>query len=570
MITLQDLNFSYDKGNIDQLLSNLSTLITVDTHIIDIPELLGGATNDMITYLSNNFEINMETLAQKFEEYWNNQAQALRDEIEANLALDPNKLYDIEVTRAQTALNAIKFNNKTETELINYIVSNYIVNATVENSLKFDGYSRDAFVDYLRVALIPENAKNANTLAGMDYDTIKTDILNSVTSGSGQLDLVKDKVENEWISYKAADALKLQGKSLDEIMQDVINTKVNNAVNADGVNGYTYQDIVDSIDSISQNKVDAAIQSTNQTLIDIIKATKVLNSFKADEATNALKFNNKSEVDWKNIIIGTKVDNAVNADELGNLTAGEWSTMITDSVTSLTNDLLNGNIIPKKAQEPVSINGVSVADFDNHIRDIAAQVAGAGVTADDALKFASLTKEQWEQHIIQDLKVNYATEADISLDSNKLGGLTLDSVLQKGANEFAAKIISPTFTTDDNATFGQNILHKINENFSQRESYSTIDPSILSDGFYEIHISYVKDSTNTIDLISSEEFLNFDSKKIFEIQYTYNSSDLITQRKYILFNPDDITDFIEYTYNYSYDSNGNLINVINNTPIIPV
>jgi len=418
-LTLEDLGFEFDDSALNDVETQANNgIIKPDTVIVDTPVLINDFLKDIVDGLKNLFQSNLENLAADFDEWFTQKATDLKNEIEETLSLDPDTVYNIQVTHAQEADNSTKFNNKTYSEMVSDIYTNYISTATVANSLKFNGKTMDDYDNYIKTELKPL-ASDTEKAFGYDFDSLKATILADVSTSGGGVDLstVQNNVENVWTAYKAKDSEKFDGKTSTDWQTNIIpNIKVNNAVNADKINNVDYDTLIESIDTMIQNHLSTSISSDNTDLINIIKNVKVTNASQADSAVNATKFDGNTSDDWKSIIIPTvKVNNAShadNSDKLGGITADGWQSKL-DTLQSTIQTKVETEWTAYKAQTVLKINGIDVDKFDDHINDLISDaLSGINDLNVDAKRFDGKTSEEWQTDIIPNIKVNNAAHAD--------------------------------------------------------------------------------------------------------------------------------------------------------------
>jgi len=629
MAALDDMNFQIQYPDTD-IESYLDNLITEDTLFIEIPAKVKDALSQFNGYYTDFIETNFETLAEAFEAYFDTKADQLKADIEANLALDPNKIYDIKTTRCETADNALKFNNKTYNEVISDIIVNYVTKTTVNNSLKFNNMTQDEWENHIINDLVVKTAENANKAFGMDYDTLKSDIISSVEVESGTIDLdaIQEKVENEWIAYKAQDSINFAGKSEVDWKDIIKTTIVDKSLDTEAINGVSYDDLIASINNMINNYVSSAISENNNDLISLIENTKVKNAEYSDTSGNSYKFSGMDQSDWSNYIqTSIKVDNASHADN-ADLFAGMSSEDFENRLTSLKNQIesdVENSLIAYKARTVLEINGVAVEDFDDHIRDIAAQVVSGDTTIDaDTLQGSSL--EDIYNYVKSNIKVDEATHADSATyaenaaeaghasqadyalvgfkDPGYVGG-TIDfesffgeknffkylnvslidnlyrldeTAIQEGVNLLAFNILKnfilPIFMSNNDIK-NHTDIYEYDENLEvyNFKQYSVPHPDNINNG-YKTQKFYYDDNGN----ISKIEYYNFFDELFYYEEYTYNDNGDISDIKstlditLILYKENiplyDNTQYdlkfsylIEITKTFTYDDNGNITQV---------
>jgi len=632
MAALDDMNFQiqYPDTDIEGYLENL---ITEDTLFIEIPDKIKEVLSQFNGYYIDLITTNFETLAEAFEAYFDTKADQLKADIEANLALDPNKIYDIKTTRCETADNALKFNNKTYNEVISDIIVNYVTKTTVNNSLKFNNKTQDEWENHIINDLVVKTAENANKAFGMDYDTLKSDIISSVEVESGNIDFeaIQEKVENEWIAYKAQDSIKFVGKSETDWKDIIKNTIVNKSLDTEAINGVSYDDLITSINNMINNHVSNAISEDNDDLISLIKNTKVKNAEYADTSGNSYKFSGMDQSDWSNYIqTSIKVDNASHADT-ADLFAGMSSEDFENRLTSLKNQIENdveNSLIAFKARTVLEINGVNVEDFDDHIRDIAAQVV-SGDTKIDADTLQGNSLEDIYNYIKSNIKVDnaahadsatytenaveasHASEADYALIGFKdpgyiSGNIDFESffgektffkylnislinnlyrldetAIQEGINLLAFNILKnfiiPVFMSNNDIK-NHTDMYEYDENLEiyNFKQYSIPHPDSVNNS-YKTQKFYYDDNGN----ISKIEYYNFFDELFYYEEYSYNTNGDISNIKStlninLILYKENIPEFdnnqydikfsymIEITKTFTYDDNGNITQIDQN------
>ena len=596
-MTLADLNFTFDTSGLNDLKTEISNSLQITNYIEETPSIIVKDLNSIVDYFTNLFNTNLENFANDIKNYFDQQAINLKNEIEESLALDPNTVYNIHVTEANHALNSDKLEGKNLTEVISYIVTNYISPATVANALKFNNKTFNEVMTYIAENVKVSEAVNADTLNNMTYEAIKNDILSSIDLGNGvDLDLIKNKVENEWTAYKANDTLKFNGYDYNYWTNTIIpGIKVNNASNADKLENKSYNDIITSVNSIVSNQIAAIYETTD--FANAVKTIKVNNATNADTATNALKFNGYNFNNFISYIESNAVvDEAVNASKFDNLSSTEWKTYISNQVLNLQNNLTSGTVIPAKAQEPVSINGILVENFDDHIKDIAKEeftelTGDINATYLNGYDFDNLMK-----YIAENVKVDNATNADYATDagnSAKLQGYDYNYIYNTIKSDTISQINNEGVLTLNPEV---RVLDKFTQNFKFTSLYQILFPndyltlpdiSAFNFSYQKQTIAYNNDGNVTeikYFAFDSDNVLLFDNDdgtttpiidKQYVIQheiYTYDNNKNITKIQkdfYLLVSLDDVNPYtkITFTYNYIYDDNGNLIEIDQDTPV---
>jgi len=112
--------------------------------------------------------------------------------------------------------------------------------------------------------------------------------------------LIIKHIRKRWSN--AFDSDKLQGKTLAEIMVDVVNTTVNNATN---FNGYSYNQVYTNILSGTAN---------NATHFGGYTVTEIVNMVNAAASTNAITLQGKTLAEIMVDVVNTKVNSAFHAD----------------------------------------------------------------------------------------------------------------------------------------------------------------------------------------------------------------------------------------------------------------
>jgi hypothetical protein len=558
-LTLSDLNFTFDTTGIDDLKTEIANSLQITNYIEETPSILVNDLNNIVDYFSSIFNTNLENFANNMKNYFDQQGNNLKNEIKEDLALDPDTLYDIQVKKAQTADKASdsdKLSGKTINDIITDIITNYVPSATVANSLKFNNKTFDEIMNYIANNVKVNSASNADTFNDMTYEAVKNDILNSISLEDNiDLDTVKSKVENDWTANKAKDTEKFNNYDYDYWVETIIpGIKVDNAINSDKLEGNSYNDIIASINTEISNQI-ANIYNTDN-FSNAVKAIKVDNASNADAASNASKFNN---YDLDGLISyiesNATVNEAINASKFDNLTSSEWKTYIQNEITTLQNNLTSGTVIPKQAQEPVTINGIDVSKFDDHINDLIDDKVSDITTNTNASKFNGYTFDDFIDYITENVKVDNATQADSATEAsnaNKLDNKTIDEI----DNYIRANTIS-----------------QIND-----EGVSTLNISIFNKDDFDTNLSFIylyktlfPNNTAVFPEISS---FNFSYQKQ---TFTYDDNGNVTEIKYFAFDSDNILKFdsedsesttpiidIQYVIQhelYTYDDNGNIIKI---------
>ena len=541
-LTLEDLNFEFDSSAIDPIEDDIQNgIITPETNIVETPDKINDFLLKLVDQLKVLFNQNLENIAGDFDSWYDQKAEDLKNDIKNSLALDSNTLYDIYVKRAQKADDSDKFNDKTYSEMISDLYTNYITTATVKNSINFNGKTMDDYNTYIKTDLKPL-ASDTEKAFGYNYDELKSSILNdaATTDSGASMDDVKANVENSWTAYKANDTIKFNGATSDSWKTDIIpNIKINEAITADKLSGYTYDDITNLINNKISSNNDSVINKDNSNLIDIIKNTKVNNSFQSDEAINATKFDNKTYSDWIDTVIpGIKVDNATYADnsaKLGGIAAEAWQTKIDDIEPDVKNKV-ETEWTSYQANTVLKINDTNTVDYDDHINDLIDAKLGDVNTLDiNAKKFDDKTSDDWVEVIKTTLvdNANHATSADtatLSSDSEKA------KVWYDDVNEFTPfSYLDYIKGNLDSILINYNYSSKLSENKNQVDSF-------LSNFF----------TYNKFNLIGDKQiFIKYDNDfKDFPFnQYTNN-----------FFNQESFSK--NYTKKeYTYDDNGNLAEI---------
>ena len=546
---LADLNYTYDPTNIDKLKTDISKSLDLSTYIEATPEIMVNDLNSMVDYFKDNFKTNLTEFATGIKKYFDNQAELLKEDVEKNLALNSNTTYDIHVTESNHATDADKLNNYSFEELISYIVSNYILPSTVANSLKFDGHTYKDMSKDIKENVKVDNASNADKLNNMNYDAIKNDILSNVKTQGTDYDGIKDKVENTWVSYKSKDTNNFAGDDKNTWTSSIIpKIKVNHAVDADKLDGYSYNDLKSKM----SNDVDTKINNlnNNSSFKNMIKGIKVDNASNADTANNAKKFNNYDFDDYNSYIKKhIKVNDASNADTLGNLNTNDWKSYIKNQVNDLQKDLTQGNVIPKKASEVEEINGVATSNYDTHINNLIDDKLNNYKNNTDAKKFNGYTFDEYNAYIKKNIKVDNASNADTaasaanSNNSLKLNGHTYNEVLSDATKSTLHQI-------------DQNPLDKINILLNNEKEFK-YNSTLLS------ALLYFNPQKNTIPLLDVSDIHSGFKKQ----EISYNDSGLISEVKY--YTSDDVMEFndgnkpvdgayINQREKYSYDKKNNI------------
>jgi len=569
-MTLAELGFTYELGDYQSLIDVINAQITEDTFIKDTPEKISTILVDFLNYVQGNFETNFQVMADAFETYFNEQIINIKDEITSTLALDPDQLYNIQVQKALVADNALKFNDKTESEFIEFLISNFITTSTVNNAVNYNGYSVDEFLQMLRTDLVPDLAHNTTLFDGKDYDTVKTDIANSVAQEDLDLGVVQNKVETEWTSFKSHDSEALEGKSFTDLINTVIATKVNNAIEADTVGGYSYTEIVQTIDTVSNNNIAAFVNTNNQTFVDIVKNIPVNYAANAGSADNALKLGGLTDGEWRDLIQTTIVDMAADSEKLGGLTSDEWNNRILTAISNLQSDLLDGTLKVSNAVTADKLGTLDFADFDSYVVNL---VEESGVTqtgtVENATKFDGYTLDSFKEEVIKKVKVNSSIEADNAYNSNnttKFNNKLYEEVLQDFFDRISPYWI-PNSSIDPNLIqTGIEIPSYISSGFSKRAGSDLfVEMDILPNSFKNYTINYIKSSDGFLDLISSINYYDFNDFNFLIKEYIYNQDNTIQKVNFYwnVNNEDGTTSVATFTHEYVYDPNQNILNVNN-------
>jgi len=618
-LTLNDLNFEFNEDDLKDIEEQVDTgLIQPSTNIIDTPVIINNFLKDLTLKLKDLFNTNLGNLAQDFDSWYTQKTTDLKNEIQNNLALDSNTLYDIYVKHSQLSDDSDKFDGKTYTQMISDLYTNYITTATVTNSIKFNNKSMDEYTDYIKNTLKPL-AGDSDKVYGYNYDQLKSAILSGTDSSGGGVDIdtVKNKVQNEWTAYNAKSTNTFGDNTADSWKTEIIpKIKVDNAVDADKFNNTDYDTMIESINKMIQNNVDNAISSDNDNLTSIIKSTKVDNAIHSDSSDNSTKFNNTTTDDWKNDIIPSiKVNNALysdNSGQLGGLTSDEWQSKL-DTLNDDIKNKVQTTWIAYKANEVLKINGVKVEDFDDHITDlIQDKLNNINDLEINAKKFDEKTPEEWTTDVIPNIKVNnsihsdfsdFSTKADLATNANFLydsdtgeysSRSTYITYIKDRFNDIIAPLnITPSKinkfidSLDTNYNYyyhinliqdkqlifkeNNNLLNYINtfkidsfiKNYSKKE-YSYDGDNISEIKYYFKYLKY-DESDATADPTTEEILIKQD-----ELDYDDNNLTSLKETTIFFnfdgdFETDDITDdsnwlimkFLKQT-DFSYDDNGNL------------
>jgi len=598
-MTLADLNFTYDISGLDDLKSKIANSLQISNYIEETPSIIINDLQDIVDYFSNNFTTNLENFTKNIKDYFDQQVLNLKNDIEQSLALDPNIIYDIHVTEADHAINADKLEGKTFNEIVSYIVTTYITPATVANALKFDGKTYSEILNDIQQKVKVNNAVNADKLNNMTYDDIKNDIISSIDLGNGvDLDLIQDKVENEWVAYKSKDTEAFGGDDKDTWINNIIPLiKVNNAVEADRLNGYTFNDIITSVNTIIENQLNNYIATDD--FINSIKNIKVLSAFNADEAINSLRLNNYTFNDLMDYIAdNVTISEALNSENFANLSKEDWEAYIQTQIQLFKNDLTTGNFIPAVSQEVLQINGIQVSEYDDHIREIVNDIFNDLTGEINATYLNGYNFNDLIAYIQQQVKVDNAANADkadianiadYAYNSKRLNNKTDIDIENEALNLVLNHYIdNPVQVVDINIQnknyfeYNSSLFYLFNYLNPTNQSV-ILDISSLNYGFKKQTFTYDDNGNITeIKYYTSDDLIVFeDTNEAVYSQayinqhelYTYDDNgNIITIEKniYIPINYDENNPYTKITYkqSLSYDENGNVIEINNDNPVI--
>ena len=576
-LTLEDLGYEFKIPDTD-INDYLNNLITVYTKFTEIPEKLKNGFLFFNEYYDDLFTANLEDLADKFNTYYNNNIVILKEELTKSLSLDSDTIYDIHVKNAEEAKNAKKFNNKTYNEMITEIVSVYITPASVSNSLKFNNKTQDEYDNHIINDLKVKNATNADTLDGMDFTTIKNSILTDISDSGGSdgvtLSEIKSKVEDTWTAHKAKDTEKFNGMSQSEYDNHIASdVKVDNAINAEKFNGTTYSDMITGVNTMIQNNIDTAISADNTDLINIIKNTKVLASENADSATlasNSLKFNNMTQSEYDNHIISSvKVNNAINADKFNGLSQTEWENKISDAKDDVISQVKT-SITAYKAQTVEKIGDYDVANYDDHIKDIAAGVvASSGDGSIDADTLQGYSYGDIITNVIA-TKVDNAVHADSADQADNLvdGEGTLYSIgdIHIYSDNKIANLND--YSTDEGKKFfeyapyniGLGFIDNFTDTTNSDDEVALLSSDSIINGFKNKKFIY-----NDNNEISTIEYYTHDDYKFRRDDFEYDDGNITKITINISSKKDTNTGTVVIENKFTYDDNGNITEITNST-----
>jgi hypothetical protein len=497
--------------------------------------------------------------------------------------------------------------------MITDIMINHVTPATVKNTLNFNGYSFTVYNEYIQKNIKVNSATQADIAYGIDYSTLKNNILNSVEKGETDFTAIQDKVEKEWTSYLSKNALALNGYSFSDLETYIKkNIKIDQASTADTAFGKTLDDfknyIKEQIDSSISNVFTDSDNSLHDSLIDLITDTKVSNATNADNST---KFADKTEDDWNKVIINTKVNKAIYADQadevtyFGGLTSSQWDNKFSDLESSLKN-WTETKAIAYLANDVKNINGISIENFDDHIKDLATEVyegeTDSGINASklegrdtealiDYLQTELIpdkaTSSTYSMYVFDSLDGEYKFADDVIRDNldndpemiyNTYQNYFYDKIFNSDVSETRLKDFRD-FRRDINSFM--DIFHSPNIKFWYNnkgiQQLKIIDPDALiystnkkeykydEDGNLTSEIYYLLVTSKDDDGNDIDEYLN-----IIQKDYNYNDDGTVSTIEFTIYSynetdeDDDGNEIIgklkySMTRSFSYDDNGNLI-----------
>ena len=539
-LTLEDLNFTFNDSDIQPLKVEVENgLLKPTTIITDTPVIINDFLKDFVTDTEKLFKTNISNLAADFGDWFTNKANQLKTDIENDLKLKPDVLYNIYVEHAKKADDADKFNGKSYTDMVNDLYTNTITPATVANALKFNDYTMADYNLYIKNDLKPL-AGDTEKAFGYNYDDLKSLILSDVQSSSGGATVseIETKVEDEWTAFKANNALQFNGSTAEEWKTNIIPTiKVNNATNADKLNNYDYNTIMSTVDTKINDKLTSYILSTNSNFSDQVQKVKVDNATHADKADDVTKFDSHDSDYWKtNIIPGIKVDNAIhsdNSDKFNGLTSDEWDAKINNCKSDVKSKVETA-WTAYQANKVLYINGIETDKYDDHINSlIQAKLNNINDLNIDAKEFDGSTAEEWKTNIIPGIKVDNAENADNATNA-----------------DFATKSKYTTFLSNDDNTevydfkeylnYIKNNLNKIINSFNSDipNQYGYIQ-SIVDNYFIK----------NRLDLLWDKRFSIKNNKNV--VPYSYNPNIFDIESFYKNYNKKE----------YEYDDTGKMTKI---------
>jgi len=585
-MTLADLNFTFNDCGIGSLEDTVKSKITEDTFIKDTPEKIYEIFQLLVNKLKEIDEANFENLANDFEKYWNDQAEKLKADVEANLALSPDKLYDIHVQNAEKAKDSDKLEGKSLVDVAGYIYTNYVANATVANSLHLENKSLDDIKDDIKKNLKVNNASHADNSDKLEGLTLDQVIAKVQTDSSTDWDGIKNKVENDYTAHAAKVALAFgptdtstnytpdywkntiipgikvkHSKVADYLIKDVTKDPTNDNIIA-------YNDLTSDIQSKVNNVLDTLTDSDD--FKDDIKKIKVNNASKADDADNAslaansTKFNGYTQSDYdKHIKEDIKVDKAAYADNSGkfnNYTQNEYDTHIKTDIkvdNAVKADSATTADSATKADNSTKFNGYTQSDYDKHIKeDIKVDKAAY---ADDSTKFGGYTVNDYDKHIQDDLKINYATTADNAKNATRFGNYTVGSLETYYVTDMIRdtegdNVITPLFfkTVDELLGKTHNATKYKTANISPLMSTMLLNTYNKDKSKFNSKLTALFDPDSVYGLTKTQLFDYDDNGNITQIRYLNYSAD---DSK-----PDDLKDKLDIfaKKEFSYDDKGNI------------
>ncbi len=539
-LTLEDLNFAFDDSDIQSLKDEIKNgLLKPTTIITDTPVIINDFLKDFITDTEKLFETNITNLAADFGDWFSKQTDQLKTDIENDLKLKSDVLYDIYVKHAKKADDSDKFNGKSYTDMVNDLYTNTITPATVANALKFNDYTMADYNLYIKKDLKPL-ASDTEKAFGYNYNDLKSQILSDIQTSSGGVSLseVETKVENEWTAFQANDATKFNGLTANDWKTTIIpKIKVDNATNSDKLNNYDYNTIMSTVDTKINDKLTSYILSTNTSFSDQVQKVKVDNATHADKADDSTKFDSHDSDYWKTTIIpGIKVDNAAYADNAGKfngLTSTEWEAKISNCKSDVQSKVETA-WTAYQANKVLYINGVETDKYDDHINSlIQDKLNNINDLSINATKFDGSTASDWKNTIIPAIKVTNATNADYATNTDYATKANYANFLSNEDN-------TEYYSFSDYIDYIKNNFYKILTGFDSDipNQYGFIQ-SFNDDYFVK----------NRLDLLVDKQLFIKINKELVPGAYSPN-----------VFNFESF--FKNYsTKNYEYDDNGNLTKI---------
>jgi len=370
--------------------------LVTSTHIVDVPGILKNILNEDRTYFVDNLSTNMTNFKAALDEYLEEYAAQNNADLEAKIldeviVKNDKNTYDINVTHSDTANNANnadRLENNSLEDIYNHVETVQFPEANVKNSEHLSNKTLEEILDMVPDIEVKQ-ANNTNTLQGFSKDDlvteIKAEIIESDTNDASTLqgeslediiDYIHNKVENDTTDWHAWDALNFDGKTPDEWVDIIANTKSNTAGDSDTVNGKSYADIEEARDTAIKTATDNYLTDYDEDVTKKIVKTQV------DMASDTVLFNGDDRETWITTITETKVNMAADSEMFVGKTQDDWENRINDLITH-NDDLVD--IIKNKTEDEWKANDAKHADtadeVDSLSNDLKSDIIDEAVTA---------------------------------------------------------------------------------------------------------------------------------------------------------------------------------------------